>query len=24
LRVSEEHEITGLDTSQHGEAGYSF
>jgi Amt family ammonium transporter len=24
LRVSEEHEINGLDTSQHGEAGYSF
>ena len=24
LRVSEEHEITGLDTSQHGETGYSF
>ena len=24
LRVSEDHEITGLDTSQHGEAGYSF
>ncbi len=24
LRVSEEHEIYGLDTSQHGEAGYSF
>jgi Amt family ammonium transporter len=24
LRVSEEHEITGLDTSQHGEAGYNF
>jgi len=24
LRVSEEHEITGLDTSQHGEAGYSL
>jgi len=24
LRVSEEHEITGLDLSQHGEAGYSF
>ena len=24
LRVSEEHEINGLDISQHGEAGYSF
>lgn len=24
LRVSEEHEISGLDISQHGEAGYSF
>jgi len=24
LRVSEEHEIGGLDISQHGEAGYSF
>ncbi|MCJ7746577.1 MAG: ammonium transporter [Desulfobacterales bacterium] len=24
LRVSEEHEINGLDLSQHGEAGYSF
>ena len=24
LRVSEEHEISGLDTSQHGEVGYSF
>jgi Amt family ammonium transporter len=24
LRVTEEHEINGLDTSQHGEAGYSF
>jgi Amt family ammonium transporter len=24
LRVTEEHEITGLDLSQHGEAGYSF
>jgi len=24
LRVTEEHEIYGLDTSQHGEAGYSF
>jgi Amt family ammonium transporter len=24
LRVSEEHEITGLDLSQHGEAGYSI
>jgi len=24
LRVSEEHEVNGLDTSQHGEAGYSF
>jgi Amt family ammonium transporter len=24
LRVSEDHEITGLDTSQHGESGYSF
>jgi Amt family ammonium transporter len=24
LRVSEEHEISGLDLSQHGEAGYSF
>jgi Amt family ammonium transporter len=24
LRVSEEHEMNGLDTSQHGEAGYSF
>jgi Amt family ammonium transporter len=24
LRVNEEHEINGLDTSQHGEAGYSF
>ncbi len=24
LRVSEEHEMTGLDLSQHGEAGYSF
>ncbi len=24
LRVSEDHEITGLDTSQHGEVGYSF
>ena len=24
LRVSEEHEISGLDLSQHGESGYSF
>jgi Amt family ammonium transporter len=24
LRVSEEHEISGLDVSQHGESGYSF
>jgi Amt family ammonium transporter len=24
LRVTEEHEINGLDLSQHGEAGYSF
>jgi Amt family ammonium transporter len=24
LRVSEEHEVTGLDTSQHGETGYNF
>ena len=24
LRVSEEHEVNGLDLSQHGEAGYSF
>jgi len=24
LRVTDEHEITGLDISQHGEAGYSF
>ncbi len=24
LRVSEDHEISGLDISQHGEAGYSF
>ncbi len=24
LRVSEEHEVTGLDLSQHGETGYSF
>jgi len=24
LRVSEDHEINGLDTSQHGEVGYSF
>ncbi|HXX33643.1 MAG TPA: ammonium transporter [Thermodesulfobacteriota bacterium] len=24
LRVSEEHEINGLDVSQHGESGYSF
>jgi len=24
LRVSEEHEMTGLDLSQHGESGYSF
>jgi Amt family ammonium transporter len=24
LRVSEEHEVNGLDISQHGEAGYSF
>jgi Amt family ammonium transporter len=24
LRVSEEHEVSGLDLSQHGEAGYSF
>jgi Amt family ammonium transporter len=24
LRVSQDHEITGLDTSQHGESGYSF
>jgi Amt family ammonium transporter len=24
LRISEEHEINGLDISQHGEAGYSF
>ncbi len=24
LRVSEEHEISGLDISQHGESGYSF
>ncbi len=24
LRVTEEHEITGLDLSQHGESGYSF
>ncbi len=24
LRVTEEHEITGLDLSQHGETGYSF
>jgi len=24
LRVSEEHEVTGLDLSQHGESGYSF
>jgi Amt family ammonium transporter len=24
LRISEEHEIGGLDLSQHGEAGYSF
>jgi len=24
LRVSDEHEVTGLDLSQHGEAGYAF
>ncbi len=24
LRVSEEHEVSGLDISQHGESGYSF
>jgi Amt family ammonium transporter len=24
LRVTDEHEVTGLDLSQHGEAGYSF
>jgi Amt family ammonium transporter len=24
LRVSEEHEVDGLDLSQHGESGYSF
>jgi Amt family ammonium transporter len=24
LRVSEEHEIQGLDLSQHGEEGYTF
>ncbi len=24
LRITEEHEMTGLDLSQHGEAGYSF
>ncbi len=24
LRIAEEHEITGLDISQHGESGYSF
>jgi Amt family ammonium transporter len=24
LRVTEEHEINGLDISQHGESGYSF
>jgi Amt family ammonium transporter len=24
LRVSDEHELNGLDLSQHGEAGYSF
>jgi ammonia channel protein AmtB len=24
LRVTEEHEVGGLDLTQHGEAGYSF
>jgi len=24
LRVSDEHEVNGIDLSQHGEAGYTF